>query len=200
MAGFVDTALGFPAVLLSFLLIVIIVYWIVAMFGGVDSDDMDDVGFAGFLAGIGLGGVPFAVAFSLLVAVAWFVALVGTYLLAAVPGIVLIVVGLLVLAASLVAGWAVTRLLVIPLRRVLPDEPGASRMDFVGRLCVIRTGRVGADFGQAEVTAADGSSAIVQVRQPTGAESLRAGTEALIYDYDEAGEFFWVMPADPSLR
>ncbi|MGV2386834.1 MAG UNVERIFIED_CONTAM: hypothetical protein LOD86_16430, partial [Thermobifida fusca] len=56
---------------------------------------------------------------------------------------------------------------------------------------VVRTGRVDRDFGQAEVTAADGSTALIQVRQ-TGEESLTAGSTALIVDYDPEGSFFWV--------
>jgi hypothetical protein len=52
---------------------------------------------------------------------------------------------------------------------------------------------VDAKFGQAEVTAADGSSALVQVRQ-NGEYELSAGSTALIYDYDADGEFFFVMP------
>jgi hypothetical protein len=203
MSGFVDTALGFPAVVLSFLLVVVIAYWIVAMVGAVDMDDLDAGGFADFLSGIGLRGVPVAVSLSLLIAFAWFVGLIGTYLIAGLPGVLVAVLGVVVLAGALVAGWAAARVLVKPLRRALPDEAGASRWDFVGRPCVIRTGRVGPDFGQAEVTAEDGSSAIVQVRQAADAVDagrLRAGSTALIYDYDEAGEYFWVMPADPSLR
>jgi hypothetical protein len=47
------------------------------------------------------------------------------------------------------------------------------------------------------VTAADGSSAVVQIRQP-GDERMPAGSSALIYDYDTEGEFFWVMPAGPA--
>lgn len=27
---------------------------------------------------------------------------------------------------------------------------------------------------------------------------LRAGASALIYDYDDTGEYFWVMPALPA--
>ena len=60
---------------------------------------------------------------------------------------------------------------------------------------MIRTGTVTRTFGQAEVHAPDGSSAIVQVRQ-TGADDLRAGTTALLYDVDPEGEFFWVVPTD----
>jgi len=58
----------------------------------------------------------------------------------------------------------------------------------------IRTGTVTGEFGQAEVTAQDGSSAIVQVRQ-TGEHALTHGNRALIFDYDTDGEFFWVAPA-----
>ncbi|MFD2356791.1 hypothetical protein ACFSTC_57330 [Nonomuraea ferruginea] len=58
---------------------------------------------------------------------------------------------------------------------------------------MIRTGRATPDFGQAEVTAADGSSAVVQVRT-TGQDRLTRGQTALIFEYDADGEFFWVMP------
>jgi hypothetical protein len=69
-------------------------------------------------------------------------------------------------------------------------------------MCVIRTSRVDLTFGQAEVRAADGSAAIIQVRQHgnrPGEEILKAGSTALIFDYDADGEFFWVMPYDAEL-
>lgn len=197
MTGFVGTALSFPTVLFSFLLLVVVGYWLLVLTGVLDlGDDLDVDGVPG-LAGLGLGGVPATVAFSLLVAVAWFVSLAGAALL---DGLGLgtaarIVVSVGVLVVALVCSWLVTRLVVVPLARLFPTGTESSRHAFVGRLCTIRTGRVTADFGQAEVTAADGSSAVVQVRQP-GAEPLRAGSSALIYDYDVEGEFFWVMPAD----
>jgi hypothetical protein len=76
---------------------------------------------------------------------------------------------------------------------MLTKEILPSRGDFVGRMCVIRTGLASHDFGQAEVTAADGSSAVVQVRT-TGQDRLARGDNALIFEYDADGEFFWVMP------
>jgi hypothetical protein len=150
---------------------------------------------------LGLGGVPVTVAVSLLIAFGWFSALAGRVVLGgggsggdggARGGVVLVV--------ALAGGWAGARILVWPLRRLMPTPaPPPSRRDFVGRTCVIRTGRVGPDFGQAEVHADDGSSALVQVRQsldeaagPGG--GLRSGASALIYDYDPEGEFFRVMP------
>lgn len=66
--------------------------------------------------------------------------------------------------------------------------------------CTVRTGRVDARLGQAEITARDGSAAVVQVRQPgtEGEERLVLGSTGLIYSYDEAGEFFWVAPFSPA--
>jgi hypothetical protein len=63
---------------------------------------------------------------------------------------------------------------------------------------VVRTGRVGPDFGQAEVTADDGSTAIIQVRLAAYAVA-EAGWTALIYDYDADTEAFWITPAQPAL-
>ncbi|GIJ27941.1 hypothetical protein Vqi01_31030 [Micromonospora qiuiae] len=201
MTDFLGAALSFPTVLFSFLLVVVIGYWLLVLTGVLDlGDDLDVDGVPGaVLAGLGLGGVPSAVIFSLLVAVAWFVSLAGTALLDGVGfgAGTRIAVSIGVLLAAAACAWLVTRLVAVPLGRLFPAETDATRHAFVGRLCVVRTGTVTADFGQAEVTAADGSSAVVQIRQP-GDEKLTSGSSALIYDYDTEGEFFWVMPAGPA--
>jgi hypothetical protein len=208
MRDFIDAALGYPAALFSFALLVVIGYWGLVLLGGMHvgalhgghGGESADVGtsaghggFTGFLAGLGLDGVPVIVTVSLLTSIAWFVSLVGTVL---TDGPLL---GTVVLAAALVCGWAGTRLLLLPLRRLMPQGQPPSRRDFVGRVCVVRTGRVGPDFGQAEVTADDGSSAVVQVRTGPADEGLTAGSTALIFDYDADGEFFRVAPYDSAL-
>ncbi|MFB4319821.1 hypothetical protein [Actinomadura sp. 21ATH] len=200
MGEFIDVALGFPTALFTFPLIVVAGYWLLAAVGldVLDADTGAGVGDA--LAAARLGGAPVTVAMSALVAVAWFASLAGSAL--GVPGAV-------TLPAALAASWLATAALVRAVRRFVPAgwaaAAGGSRRDLVGRTCVIRTGRVGADFGQAEVTADDGTSAVVQVRVPDSdlavagrAEpgALTRGSAALIFDYDPAGEFFWVMPYD----
>src|SRR5690606_11246242 len=100
MEDFLAIALGFPAALLSFSLVIVVLYWVVVLLGGADLDLLDgDVdiaadptvgaedaagsgGAAGMLAALGLGGVPVTVALSVLIPVAWFVSLVGTTLIA----------------------------------------------------------------------------------------------------------------------
>jgi len=194
MGDFVDVVLGFPTALFTFMLVVVVGYWVVVLVGMLDNDALESDQFDGFLAGLGLGGVPVTVAVSLLVAFAWFVSLAGAAL---VGGWLLLLV---VLVVALAAAWLLTRLALVPLRRLFPEADAThSRGAFVGRPCVIRTGSVSATFGQAEVTAEDGSSAIVQVRQ-TGTDTFTAGSAAVIYDYDPDGEFFWVVPTPDSLK
>jgi len=183
LGGFFEAVLSFPTVLFTPLLLVVVGYWLVVVAGGADPDS--DAGTGGFLAFAGLGGVPASIPVSLLVVFAWFGSLAGSQWLA----------DWIVLAALLPLAWLLTRLAVIPIRRLLPTGTDPSRADFVGLTCVIRTGRVTRTFGQAEVRAQDGSSAIVQVRQ-AGDDDLRAGTVALLYDVDPEGDFFWVVPAD----
>jgi hypothetical protein len=188
MSGFISAALAFPAVLFSFLLVVVIGYWGLALLGVLDLDD-DGGGFDGW----GLfGGVPLSISLSLFVAFSWFLSLAGTVLIEGAP--LRILLGFGVLLAALVGGAVGTRLVILPLRRFFTGaEP--TRQDFVGRVAVVRTSSVTEDFGQAEVGAADGSSAIVQIRL-AGEGNLGVGSRVVIYDYDTAGEFFWVSPVE----
>jgi hypothetical protein len=123
---------------------------------------------------------------------AWFGSLAGAELLTSLPAWV-------VLIGALVVAWVIARVAAFGLARLFPAGERHSRSDFVGLTGVIRTGRVTRTFGQAEVHAPDGSSAIVQVRTP-GDDELPAGTVALLFDVDPDGDFFWVVPADVALR
>lgn len=183
MTEFVRAALGFPAALLGVFMLAVIAYWLLVMLGLFDV----------------VATMVAAVAVSLFVAIAWFAGLAGTVLLDR-DGVTGAVPAAGVLAAALIVAGLLTRLLMRPLRYMIPDERVPTRQDFVGRMCVIRTSRVDLTYGQAEVRAADGAAAIVQVRQhPGGDEPLRAGGTALIFDYDTEGAFFWVMPYDAEL-
>jgi hypothetical protein len=185
MSGFVTAALAFPAVLFSFLLIVVIGYWVLALVGVLDVED-GDIGF--------FGGVPLPISLSLLVAFSWFLSLVGTVLIDGVGTPLRVGLGFGVLVAALGGGALGTRLVVVPLRRAFAGVV-PSRQDFVGRVAVVRTSTVTEDFGQAEVAAADGASAIISIRL-AGEGNLGLGSRVVIYDYDSAGEFFWVSPLE----
>jgi hypothetical protein len=190
MGEFVDAALSFPAAVFTFLLAAVVVYWLLVLIGTLDVEIGDlDLG-----DGLGLGGVPVTVTVSVLAVVSWFVGLAGTVLIGGFDTTGRVLLGVGVLLVAVLAGLFSARLVAAPLRSLYVTGGEASRNDFVGRECVIRTGSVTGSFGQAEVTAADGSSAIVQVRQ-TGEHDMANGHRALIFDYDIDGEFFWVAPA-----
>ncbi|MBA9001748.1 OB-fold-containig protein [Thermomonospora cellulosilytica] len=209
MGGFIGLVFSFPTVLFTFSLLVVVGYWAFVVLGAADPELLDgDAGGAaadglgGVLGALRLGDVPVTVALSLLIAFSWFFTLVGAVVLDSfdLSSPLEIALGLVALALAVVAGWLAACLVVMPLRRALPRTKEASRRDLVGRPCVIRTSRVDAAFGQAEVTTEDGSTVIVQVRQDVEdplAEPLTTGSTALIFDYDEAGEFFRVMPHQP---
>jgi hypothetical protein len=185
MAEFLRVAFDFPAVVPGLFLLIVLAYWALVACGALDA----------------LVGAVAAVTVSLLVAITWFASLAGAVLLRRgdVSG-VLPSAGVLVAAVLLSA--LLTRLLMRPLRRMIAEEAVPTRRDFVGRMCVISTGRVDLRFGQAVVRAADGSAAVIQVRQQRNREdepALKAGSTALIFDYDAEGEFFWVMPYDAEL-
>ncbi|KAA6213493.1 hypothetical protein CP973_30185 [Streptomyces albofaciens JCM 4342] len=182
--AFTRAALAFPAVLFTFALLVVAAYWLLVLIGGAAVDILD----GGEGVDGGAAGLPVTVTLSLGVLIAWAGSLTGAALTES-PRLRAAALGL-----SLCAAWLGAHAAARLARRLLPDERVASRDDFVGRVCVIRTGRVTADFGQAEVRADDGATAVVQVR--TQESGLTAGSSALIFDYDAEGEFFRVAPFD----
>ncbi|OKJ73971.1 hypothetical protein [Streptomyces sp. CB02460] len=199
MREFLDATLSFPAVLFAAALVVVIAFWLLVLVGAADHHSFD-ADLDADLAGV--GGVPVTVSVSLMIAVGWFSALTGSVLVhrSGATGPLRAVLACAVLAGALLLAWGAVRLLVHHFRRYFPDQPPPSRQDFLGRVCTIRTGTVSTDFGQAEVTADDGTIATVQVRQlePVDAE-LTSGRSGLLYAYDEAGEFFWVAAFDKAL-
>jgi hypothetical protein len=169
MTEFFAAAVAFPTVLFSLLVLVVLAYWLTVALVGLDLD-----------------APVLPISISLFVVITWFAALVGT---------VLTPEGSLryaILAGSLLVGAFVTKIVLIPIKSWTKPEKPASRNDFVGRTAIVRTTRVTEHYGQAEVTADDGGTAVVQVRAAQSTE-LNAGQTALIFDYDAEGEFFWVV-------
>jgi hypothetical protein len=195
---FLSAAFSFPTLLFSAALAVVLFFWLLVLIGVAEHGTFDgDIEPSG-IGAAGLGGVPVSVAASLLIAFAWFTSLTGSVLLrrSSLAGVPYALLACAVLAAAVLVAWWVTRRLARTLARLFPEERGPSRQDFVGMTCTVRTGRVDARFGQAEVAARDGSTAVVQVRAlgAEGEEPLAAGSTGLLYAYDETGEFFWVAP------
>ncbi|WP_067537778.1 hypothetical protein [Nocardia crassostreae] len=204
MREFFAATLSFPTVLFSFALIVVVAFWLAVLIGGAEAELFEsgpDAEVPAVHERWGLGGVPATLTLSVLIALAWFLCLAGSALTAMLHlgGVIGVLSGVGVLIGAVVAAVAATRAVVIPLRRVFAPADPITRDSLVGRVCVIRTGRVGPDFGQAELVSADGSSAIVQVRQTVQQAMetpLTHDVSAIVYDYDPATETFWVAAVE----
>lgn len=181
-----DAAMTFPAVPFTFLAVAVLVYWLLVMVGGTPPVAGD--------------GVPRNVTGSVFIVLSWLATLAGTLLHGrdvavrppgAAASVVIVVVSLAVAALG-------TALLARPIgHTVRPPEPGDPAR-LVGSICVVRTGEVGPDTGQAEVTGADGAPVVIEVRHH-GIEELRPGSTAIIDDYDAGHGVFWVTAFDPRL-
>lgn len=205
MDEFLTATLTFPTVLFTFTLVIVAAYWLLVLVGGaaVEWGDGDAAAPAGHDVH-GLGGVPVTIVVSVLVTLAWFLCLIGSIVLGHLGfgGALGLLSGFLILLVAITLAVVATRAVVIPLRRVFGAATAPVRDDFVGRVCVIRTSWVGPDFGQAELTSSDGSSAIIQVRQTAAHVSeipLTQGVSAVVYDYDSAAEIFWVAAIEEGI-
>lgn len=155
-----------------------------------------------FLETWGFGDVPRSFSWSLVLGFTWLFSLLGSLY---VPGFDALATdglaagGLLALGlggASLGLGIVATSIALRPVKHAMHAGVGTLRRELVGRTCTIRTSRVDAAFGQAEV---DDGSMIIDVRSREPAVEMPYGTRALIYDYDGDRGVFLVSPLDREL-
>ncbi|MFD9909120.1 hypothetical protein [Streptomyces sp. NPDC059063] len=200
MGELLDAAVGFPGVAYSSALAVVLGYWALVAVGltRVDSFDED-----ADLRSVGLGGVPVSVAASLLTLFGWGASVAGSVAVAraGLRGMAHAAVDLGLLLASALVAWGLTRVLVRVRVRRARGGAGPSPRDFIGSVGTVRTGWVDAETGRAEVATKAGSVAIVEVRRDPSArgEALTLGSSALLYAYDETGEFFWAQAVPVAL-
>lgn len=212
MREFLSVILGFPTFVFSLLLVVVLVYWLLAIAGLVDFGESDidlDIGqhadtpgdhlgaIASYVVAFGLSGVPFSIVVSLLVVVGWALSTFASiWLLAWMPTLALqIAAGLAVLLASAALSLVITARLVRPLRGVFTTRYGLHSADLVGQPCRILTGIVDEKQGRAEV-AQRGAGINIRVWAPSP-NTLRRGSQALVLEYDAAAHRYLVQPLDP---
>ncbi|MFJ9582368.1 hypothetical protein [Streptomyces acidicola] len=123
MRTILTAATGLPTILLTAALVVVVCFWLLSALGvaAVGSFDTDVD-----LRTWRMSGVPVTVALSVLTVLAWSLS-VGAALLIAVfvpPGPADGLLRLVAPAGALLVAWATTCLIVRPLHRLFPDEPG----------------------------------------------------------------------------
>lgn len=125
MRTFAEAATGLPGILVTAALVVVVCFWLLVALGLASANSLDA---DADLASWGMGGVPVAVALSLLAVLAWLLGIgaVAGLSVVAPSGAVTAVLRPLALAAAWCAAWRLTRRFVRPLHRLFPDEAGAA--------------------------------------------------------------------------
>ncbi|WP_232108261.1 MULTISPECIES: hypothetical protein [Streptomyces] len=125
MRMFLEAATGPPTIVLTAALVVLVCFWLLVAVRVAASDSFDA---DADLGPWGMGGVPVAVALSLLTVLAWLLSVGATSVLAAFmpPDPATGLLRLTVPVVALLVAWRLTCLFVRPLHRLFPDEPGPS--------------------------------------------------------------------------
>lgn len=122
MRTFLTAATGLPTILLTAALVVVVCFWLLVTVGAAAPDSFDtDVDLRGWR----MGGVPAAVALSLLTFLAWGLSVGATLALPVVtpPGPATWLLRLALPVGALFVSWPATCLIVRLLRPLFPDEP-----------------------------------------------------------------------------
>ncbi len=208
MGRLIEVSLGFPSVIFTTLLLLAIGYWIIAVLSGtidleIDADvdaggdvgaDVGDGGGAGgsffgtLVQSFDLHHMPITLVFSVIALAGWGISAGLTLLATTSGGSANLLVGIFIALGTLLASVFIAGRVGRLLRPFFVAALPVRRADLVGRICTIRTGRVDASFGQAEVRDRERAEHFIQVRC-TIENDLTAGSQALIVDVDDEGRF-----------
>ncbi len=206
MSELLEEALQFYNLPLSVSFGLVVIYWLLAVIGVLDTDalepdvdldidsDTDLIGGPAMGTGLGrffnLGDIPIVVFLSVLVSLLWAGAILGNHYLNP-SGSYLLAFGLF--AVNLVVSLMLTKLLTTPLKPVMRAlRAGEKHRPVVGRSCIIKTNEVTESFGQAEAEDKSGNPLLIHVRVSPGQEPLAKGDEAIVIERLEEDQVYLV--------
>ncbi|MCF6439292.1 YqiJ family protein [Pseudoalteromonas luteoviolacea] len=168
---FLNTIFTFPTVVFTTLLLIVMVFWLIALLGFADIDMLEgdveldvDGGGDSFLQ-MGFGGVPLTISISFVVLISWVASFYAHQLFAYAlgDGVMFYLLGAAMMLGCFVLSIPLTAILIKPLRRFFDSKEAASKNDFIGLECVIATSKVTSQFGQAKVQF-QGTEQLIEVR------------------------------------
>lgn len=200
MSAFLQYAFGFPTFIFGALLAFMLLYWLVALVGLVETDAIDHwvlfdgsdhahgvehsaSALAGLLLKVGLGGIPLTVILTVLFLLAWLASYLLCHLVPMPQGWtwINVLTGSVVAAAALVLGFVTTVLVLRPLRGVVNKiAPAEEPKVLLGRSGMVRSAVVNATQGYGSVD--DGGGGLnLQLRSPE--RELVRGTEVVLIEH-----------------
>jgi Protein of unknown function (DUF1449) len=151
--------------------------------------------FATLLGTLKLDAVPTTIVVSMIVFWGWLITHFASHFV--VSSHQSWVTEFLLLVAAFVVAVVITSIAIRPIAPLFRTNPAARRSALVGKVVVIDTSRVDAEFGMAKADNG-GAGLIVQVRCETS-HRLGRGRRALVVSYDEVREVYEVTPLEDIL-
>jgi hypothetical protein len=207
----------------TILLGVVIVYWLMVVFGilGVDAFDVDmDVdpgldidadmdgsfdadshGETGFsiaaLKFFHFGEIPIMLIVSVFVLCLWLSSMIVNHYFNHEVSWML---ALLLLGPNIVISLIISKLILLPIVPIfrLMSSGEAARLEIVGKTCLITTAEVSEKFGQAEIPQ-DGPPVVINVCVAKG-DHVSKGDAAIVYAYDAEKDAYRVRPVSSENR
>jgi hypothetical protein len=211
MEVFIINITSFPVVIYTFLLTIIVLYWLLALFGALDIEifdtDLDidvdaDLGpdvnaesvgmVAGFMLKWGLIGVPVTVVISGLVLISWVICYMAVLLILPwIPTELLkSIVGLVLLVVSFALSIPVTAWCIKPMKGIFVSHSAVKKSALIGLECEVKTGTVNSKFGQAELQ--DGGAGMLLGVRCQDDEIIKKGDRVVLVKYDSEEDVYWV--------
>lgn len=206
MDVFLSNITSFPVVVYTFLLMVVVFYWLLALLGAMDIEILDadidldtdvdlemdtDVdaqglgGVTGFMLKWGLTGVPVTVVISLLILISWQLSyFVVSLLFPLLPWEGLkTLFGFALLIISFFVAVPLTAIIIKPLKKLFVSHSAVKKASLIGLECVVKTGSVTNTFGQAELE--DGGAGMILDVRADETLNIKKGDSVILIDYDE---------------
>jgi len=212
MDQFYQNISSFPTVFFTFFLLIVVLYWLVAILGLVEIDALDfdlpeadadlDTGLtnanvlAGLMLRFGLQGVPVTIILSFIALFGWFICYyVVHFLFGLVPnGLLTYLAGMPVLVGSLYIAVMITALLIKPLRPLFKKATQETVKRVLGQTAIVRTSRVDSVFGEAVLE--DGGAGLIFKVRSIGETKFGKGDRVVLLEHDKEKNIYKVISED----
>lgn len=214
MNELIQIALSPVNIVFTFLLVLVVLYWLMVIIGAMDfgSFDIDfdldvdvdveaDVnvagggGISGALHWFNFGKLPFMVIMSFVILSMWAGSVLANYYFG--NGSILFALGFLV--PNLVLGLLFAKIITGPLIPVFEKmESGIKAVDYVGMLCKLVLPATNSKMGQAEVLIDDNRLLINVKMEKESSDSLDKGSEAIILQKQKNKSYYIIKKYDES--
>jgi len=213
METFLANLTIFPVAVFTFLLIIVLLYWLMAFIGIFDIDMFDaDIeietdfetevsinpdaeglsGLAGFMLNWGLTGVPITVVISLLIVTSWLICYLATSLILVHISIDIIryVIGAALIFICFAVSIPITAWSIRPFKGLFIAHNAIRKDALIGQECEVTTGKVTDDFGQAILE--DGEAGIILSIRASKEKQIKKGDKVILIEYSKEDDCYIV--------